>query len=843
MTTQINSDFFVAGIGTSAGGLEALEKFFSHMPSTDNIAFIVLQHLSPDYKSHMVELLSRHTSMTVTEAEDGLTVVPNTVYLLPRSKNMTIFKGKLFLVDYKRKDRKPNLPIDIFFESLAKDMGERAIGVVLSGTGSDGTRGIRAIKEAGGLVMVQDQSAKFDGMPLNALATQLVDIVAPPEAMPDSLLGYVKHYISVDQGLMLPKINTDESISEKLLAVLQTQIHVDFTGYKSTTLQRRIERRMGIQRIDHLSDYVDYLQDSPEECRALCKEFLIGVTRFFRDPEAFDLLQRQALPVLFSRKTPKDQLRVWVPGCASGEEVYSLAIIIQEYIEQTGQFVDVKIFATDLDKESLDRASAGVYPEDISFEVTRERLHKYFIRKGNTYEILPRLRASVVFAHQNLIKDPPLSKMDLISCRNLLIYFQPNLQQKVLQTFKFSLKPGGCLFLGTSESVGKFSDELQSLDSKWKIYLYQGGVTRLPKPIGLEQDAQPPIRIQGYRQSSSPDEWRSSDPVLRSLVEHVMPPCIVVNESHVIVHAFGNVGQYLTVPSGYRVNLNILKMVQEELKLPLSTGLARVSQDQQELVYQNIVFREGDNARQIKLLIRPFWEQNYGQQLFLIIFETEQLSEETAKHIEEFDVSQTVKQHMMALERELQYNKESLQATIEELETANEELQATNEELMASNEELQSTNEELQSVNEELHTVNAEYQMKIRELIRLNNDMDNLLTNTNIGTVFLDNELNVRRFTPGIQGNINLLKQDVGRPLHHLSHNLKNLNLSDLAQRVLNTQTGIEQEVVNQRGYPYLLRVMPYRTHTDQIDGVVLVLIDVTELSGAKSQVDGNKPK
>ena len=328
MTTQINSDFFVAGIGTSAGGLEALEKFFSHMPSTDNIAFIVLQHLSPDYKSHMVELLSRHTSMTVTEAEDGLTVVPNTVYLLPRSKNMTIFKGKLFLVDYKRKDRKPNLPIDIFFESLAKDMGERAIGVVLSGTGSDGTRGIRAIKEAGGLVMVQDQSAKFDGMPLNALATQLVDIVAPPEAMPDSLLGYVKHYISVDQGLMLPKINTDESISEKLLAVLQTQIHVDFTGYKSTTLQRRIERRMGIQRIDHLSDYVDYLQDSPEECRALCKEFLIGVTRFFRDPEAFDLLQRQVLPVLFSRKTPKDQLRVWVPGCASGEEVYSLAIII-----------------------------------------------------------------------------------------------------------------------------------------------------------------------------------------------------------------------------------------------------------------------------------------------------------------------------------------------------------------------------------------------------------------------------------------------------------------------------------------------------------------------------------
>ncbi|MCB0167826.1 MAG: PAS domain-containing protein [Anaerolineae bacterium] len=837
MTTQSDSKFFIVGVGTSAGGLEALEKFFSHMPMTSNIAFVVLQHLSPDYKSHMVELLSRHTSMTVTEAEDGLTVVPNTVYLLPRSKNMTLYKGKLFLVDYKKRDRKPNLPIDIFFESLAKDMGERAVGVVLSGTGSDGTRGIRAIKEAGGLVMVQDKSAKFDGMPLNALATQLVDIVASPEAMPDSLIGYVKHYSSFDHDLAFPQIDTGEKVSEKLLAVLQAQTNVDFTGYKSTTLQRRIERRMGIHRIDHLTDYVDFLQDSPEECRALCKEFLIGVTRFFRDPEAFDLLQRKVMPVLFSRKTAKDQLRVWVPGCASGEEVYSLAIIIHEYIEQTGQFVDVKIFATDLDKESLDRASAGIYPDDISFEVTRDRLHKYFIKKGNAYEILPRLRASVVFAHQNLIKDPPLSKMDLISCRNLLIYFQPNLQQKALQTFKFSLKPGGCLFLGTSESLGKFSDEFQSLDNKWKVYLYQGGPGRLPKSVGLEKETQPPVRIQGYRQLPSPDDWRSSDPVLRSLVEHVMPPCIVVNESRVMVHAFGNIGQYLTVPSGYRVNLDILKMVQEELKLPLSTGLARVNQEQQELVYQNVVFQDGNNVRQIKLLIRPFWEQNYGQQLFLIIFETEQLSEETVRHIEEFDVNQTVKQHMMALERELQYNKESLQATIEELETANEELQATNEELMASNEELQSTNEELQSVNEELHTVNAEYQMKIRELIRLNNDMDNLLTNTNIGTVFLDNELNVRRFTPGIQDNINLLKQDVGRPLHHLSHKLKDLDLSELARRVLSTQTGIEQQVTNQRGQSYLLRVMPYRTHTDQIDGVVLVLIDVAELSGTKFQL------
>ncbi|MCB0207776.1 MAG: PAS domain-containing protein [Anaerolineae bacterium] len=827
MTEQTESRIFVAGIGTSAGGLEALEKFFSHMPSDSDISFVVLQHLSPDYKSHMVELLARHTSMQVIEAEDGLEVQSNVVYLLPRGKNMTIFKSKLYLVAYKKKDGQLNLPIDIFFESLAKDKGEKAIGIILSGTGSDGTRGIRAIKEAGGLVMVQDRSAKFDGMPLNALATQLVDYVAPPTEMPDTLLGYVNYSRAFGQ----PDFKDNhKTVPEKLLAVLEQQIGIDFSGYKVNTLQRRIERRMVVNRIEHLSDYVDYLQNSVEECETLRQEFLIGVTRFFRDHEAFDILQSEILPTLFSRKTAKDQLRVWVAGCASGEEVYSLAIILQEYMERTGQFLELKIFATDLDKRSLERASAGVYPEDISFEVPADRLHRYFIKKGNTYEILPRLRTMVVFAYQNLVKDAPLSKMDLISCRNVLIYLKPKLQQKVLQTFKFALKTGGCLFLGTSESLGEFNEEFHAVDNKWKVFLYQGGHSRLPMPIAFDHDQQKAVKVHSYRQSTSPDDWRSSDPVLRSLVEHVLPPCVVINENYIIVHAFGDVSQYLTVPSGYRVNLDILKMINETLRLPLSTGLNRVMQENQEVAYHNVLIKEGDQAKQINILVRPFWEENYSRQLFLIIFESAQVSEETKTHIEQYNLSEAVKQRMISLERDLQYNKENLQATIEELETANEELQATNEELLASNEELQSTNEELQSVNEELHTVNAEYQIKIRELIRLNNDMDNLLTNTYIGAVFLDSKLNVRKFTSAAQKNINLLKQDIGRPFEHLSHNLVNVDLVNLSGHVLNTHTTVEQEVQDQRGHTYLLKIFAYRTHTDQVDGVTLILIDLSKL-------------
>ncbi|MDX1522747.1 MAG: chemotaxis protein CheB, partial [Anaerolineae bacterium] len=484
MTNKSGLDFHVVGIGASAGGLEALERFFSNMPPDSGIAFVVIQHLSPDYESHMDELLSKYTHMPIYEAQDGTAVQPNTIYLLPRRKNMTIFKGRLYLVDYER-SRGLNLPIDIFLQSLAEDQAEMAIGIILSGTGSDGTRGIRAIKEVGGMVMAQDDSAKFDGMPRSAVATQLVDYIAPAEEMPQNLLNYIQHPCLATDPALKPAIATDEDMMGKLFAVLKQQTGADFTDYKPNTIIRRIERRMSVTQIEDLTDYVNYLQISDGECQTLYKEFLIGVTRFFRDPEAFDILYQRVLPMLFADKPKGTQLRIWVTGCSTGEEAYSLAMIFWEYMEQTNRYLDVKIFATDLDKQALEYASTGAYPESIAADLSPDRLRNFFVKKGDVYEISRQIRTMVVFAHQNILIDPPFSKIDLISCRNLLIYLQPVLQKKVLATFQFALNTGGYLFLGNSETVGDYEDVFHAEFKKWRIYEYRGGQPPLINASGL----------------------------------------------------------------------------------------------------------------------------------------------------------------------------------------------------------------------------------------------------------------------------------------------------------------------------------------------------------------------
>ena len=466
MANTPSSDFYVVGIGTSAGGLEALEKFFTNMPPDDQMAFVVVQHLSPNYESHMVELLSKYTSLKVHEARDGVKVEPKNIYLIPRRKNMTIFKGKLYLVEYGR-SQGLNLPIDIFFESLAKDQGEKSIGIVLSGTGSDGTRGIRAIKEMGGMVMAQDDSAKFDGMPRSAVSTQLVDYVIAPEEMAASLLSFIKHPC-LNRDLSLPPAIADDQVPlEKLFAILRARTGIDFSDYKHNTILRRIGRRMSINQINEFKDYLKFVEHSPTESQTLYKEFLIGVTRFFRDPEAFDLIKKEVIPELLKGKEPKDQIRVWVPGCSTGEEAYSLAILFQEYMQETGQHVDIKIFATDIDQDALDFASRGTYPESTLADVSHKRLRDFFIKRGDSYEILRHVRASVVFAYQNLIKDPPFSRIDLVSCRNLLIYLQPHLQKNVIKLFQFALRPRGFLMLGSSETVGEYADVFASHHNRW----------------------------------------------------------------------------------------------------------------------------------------------------------------------------------------------------------------------------------------------------------------------------------------------------------------------------------------------------------------------------------------
>ena len=660
MTDSKKQDCYIVGIGTSAGGLEALEKFFSSVPSDSNMAFVVIQHLSPDYKSHMVELLSKYTLLPVFEARDGMRVEPNSIYLIPRRKNMTIFKGVLYLVDYDR-SQGLNLPIDIFLKSLADDQGEKAVGIVLSGTGSDGTRGIRAIKEKGGMVLAQDESARFDGMPRSAISTRLVDIVAAPEEMPTSLYNYLKHPCLINDPVKQPQIAEDTVTLGKLFAILRTHTEIDFSDYKPNTILRRIARRMSINQIDTLSDYVDFLQHSPEESQTLFKEFLIGVTRFFREPEAFSIIREQVIPQLLHGKSRHDQVRVWVSGCSTGEEAYSLAILFQEYMEQSGNYVDVKIFATDIDRTALDYASYGQYPESVAADISPERLQSFFVKKGDTYQILRHIRGTVVFAYQNLIKDPPFSKIDLISCRNLLIYLQPVLQKKVLDVFQFALKTNGFLFLGSSETAGASMDVFSVISNRWNIFQYEGVLPpSLPQHRIVEKSQVAlPVKVKDYRPPKTLEDWRGSDTVLRGLVEQLMPPCVVVDENNDVVHAFGDVQPFLQAPTGYRVSLSILNMVNEDLSLPLSTALHRSSQERQEVSYRNIKMVTGnDTVKYINMTTRPFWEKNQRQHLILVSFEpSETVSVEEDKS-EEFSVSKTANQRIDNLEQELQYTKE-----------------------------------------------------------------------------------------------------------------------------------------------------------------------------------------
>lgn len=825
-----NSEHYIVGIGTSAGGLQALETFFSNMPADSGLGFVVIQHLSPDYKSHMVQLLSKYTAMSVFEAEDGARVEPNCIYLIPPKKNMTIFHRKLYLRDH-RHEPGLNLPIDIFLRSLAEDQGEKAIAIIMSGTGSDGTRGLRAIKEAGGMVMAQDDSAKFDGMPRSAIATQLVDYILPPQRMPSELLNFIKHPCLANDSPLKVIISRDDDTLSKIFALLRTQCEVDFTYYKPNTVIRRIEHRMSVNQIEKLDNYLHYLYQVPSEVRSLYKELLIGVTKFFRDTEAFEFLQQEILPLLFEGRRQRDQIRVWVASCSTGEEAYSLAILLQEYMEQHDNYLDVKIFATDIDQDALDYASRGIYPESIAADASWERLRNFFVKKGDTYEIMRHIREMVIFAQQNLITDPPFSKIDLISCRNVLIYFQPVLQKKVLSMFQFALKPNGFLFLGSSETVGDQASFFLTHHNKWKVYQNKGF-----KPNYIEHPnigGSVPRFVPAAKQTTTYDlpkifdDQQTVEKGLISLIEDVLPPCVIIDENYDVMHAFGDIRQYLELPTGYRVSMNLLKMSRQDLSVALSTALHKASKDKQRIVYKNVKFKENDEVRRINLIAKPILQQRGQLNLMLVIFEPSDESLDS-ENMPDYNIDQNTNQRISDLEQELQHTKENLQATIEEFEVSNEELQATNEELLAANEELQSTNEELQSVNEELITVNSEYQAKIQELTDLNNDINNLFNSTDIGTIFLDDKLRIRKFTPAAQKEINLLEQDIGRPLSHISHNIQGYDLPKAAERILKSLENIEQEVQNTNGEWYRLKLMPYRTMDNAIRGVVITLVDIT---------------
>ena len=831
------------GIGASAGGLEAIQAFFQNMPRYSPMAFIVIQHLSPDYKSLMVELLSKKTKIPVQRAEDGIVVEPNTVYLIPPKKNLRIFHGKLLLSEQDH-SRGINLPIDIFFHSLAEDQGERAVGIILSGTGSDGMRGIRAIKEQGGMVMVQkEQSAKFDGMPRAAISTGLTDFILPPEDMPEQLNSYLKHpYVTKNDRS--PSIIEDENGLTRIFSMLRERFKVDFTYYKPSTVTRRIERRMTVNQIVDINDYAIFAMNTPSEISTLYRELLIGVTSFFRDPEAYKTLAEKWLPEIMDDHD-QHELRFWVSACSTGEEAYSIAIAVRECMEKLGITKDIKIFATDIDRDAIARAGTGIYPESIVADISTNLLSKYFYRRDENFHIVRNIREMVVFAQHNIIKDPPFTQIDLVTCRNLLIYLQPVLQRKVLGMINFSLRPGGLLMLGLSETVGETGELFELLDSRQKIYRSKGksnGIFNrndyLAAGVSTRKGRHDQV-LKGRNAPRPADEERTLQRFVDALSGDFIPLSIVVNDQMELKHSIGDSSGFFRLPSGRPVN-DISKMAAKELAIPLSTGIQKVFRTSRSHVFSNIQVRGLGHIQSIKMTIKPVPGKTGQEPLVAVMIEgmAPVKSVEEGNGTSNYDLGSEAEQYLRDMENELQFTRENLQATIEELETANEELQATNEELLASNEELQSTNEELQSTNEELHTVNVEYQNKIIELTELNNDVENLLNSSNVGKLLLDDNMEIRRFSTGIRSIFKVLESDVGRPLTHLTHKLVNADPLELVKTVAATKQIIEKEVQTEDGQWHLMRILPYQIGPDVYSGTVLSFINISELKDYRDELE-----
>lgn len=833
--TKQQVQHFVVGIGASAGGLEAIENFFDHVPADSGLTFVVVQHLSPDFKSLMDELLARRTKLPIHRVEDSMSIEPNAVYLIPRKKNMVLSSGKLMLTEQDQKPG-PNLPIDIFFQSLAQDRGDRAIAVVLSGTGSDGSRGLKDIHEAGGLVIVQDpDTAAFDGMPKAALATGLADLVLAPAAMPAKILQYSQHPVRAD----IRKVRFDFQAGDELsmiFSLLKRHFGVDFALYKPSTLNRRLERRMMLQGAATLTNYVALLESDPDELDHLYRDLLVEVTQFFRDKEAFDALRNEVIPKLYEQATD-DGLRIWVPGCATGEEPYSMAMLFHEYAHKHQCNIDVKIFATDVHRTSLEIAGAGLYSESSVADMPRAYVERYFVHKRNQFAIHQDIRKMVIFAPHNLTKDPPFTKLDLIACRNVLIYLNPQTQRKIMTLFHFGLRMGGVMFLGPSESIGDLEEEFDVIDRHWKIFRKRRDI-RLHPNTGL---ATMPLSETAMLMRNPLIQQNKADQqlpeVYESLLTRYVPPSLLLNEHHELVHSFGNARTYLQVPEG-RATSDVLKMLDNPVRIAVSSALHQADKTNKPVVYAGVRTKIDDIERLMKVSVVPVFNRRTQSNFYQVCLELEE-EVPTAEPVQTFDEKGESAERITSLERELMYTKEHLQSTIEELETSNEELQSTNEELVASNEELQSTNEELHSVNEELYTVNAEHQRKIDELIQLTSDMDNLLESTDIGTIFLDLDMNIRKFTPAIGRLFNLLPHDIGRPLRHISNNLEidNAELLAMIERMHAEGKVLEKEILDPQKRCFLARVLPYHLQNGKTAGTVLTFVDINAVKEAKQEL------
>lgn len=833
----VSAPTYVVGLGASAGGLEALEQFFEHVPAHTGMAFVVVQHLSPDFKSYLDQLLARCTSVKIRLVEDAMGLEADHIYLIPPRCDLRVEQGRFCLSPPTSSARGVHLPIDTFFSSLAVSVGDKAIGIILSGTGSDGSKGIQDIHEMGGMVLVQmPDTAKFDGMPRSALHTGVVDAVLAPVDMAAALLRYVQHRPLLEG--MAPDLVTavaDEPF-ETILSLVRQEHGIDFTHYRRPTLRRRLQRRMGIAGMRDMDEYLTLLRTSAEERQALRRDFLIGVTHFFRDPEAFQLLEQEGLMSLVSQFASHHPFRVWIPACSTGEEAYSLAILLREAFEKLHPQPEVKIFATDVDPEALEVASRGLYPESIAATVSPERLARFFLPRERGYQVTRSLREMILFAVHDLLKDPPFQYLHLISCRNALIYLDQSVQRKILEQFHHALYTGGMLFLGPSESLLSLEDAFATIHSKWKLFR-KFNVRRLldqklPLPV-LPVHASPGVAMlkrsrQGRQETEGP--WR----VYNNLVERYSPPALVVSGQRQLLWVIGEASVYLKKITG-PVSTDILQMVVEDLTVPLSAAFYRVSKAQHEVVYDDLQVRTTHGAQRITLRLQ--WLPVEPHEPPLVVISLEPLPSPAAltpSDAATATVEHHTSQRIRDLEQDLQYAQENLQATIQELTSSNEELQSTNEELLAANEELQSANEELHAANEELSTVNGEYQSKLQELTALHEDMDNLLRGADIGTVFLDQDLRIRTFTPAMTAFIPLVEHDIGRPIGHFAHSFAQIDLAQEMFGVVQTGQRFERELQTPTGIWLLVRILPFLTTSGIRQGTVLTCVDITRVKQAE---------
>jgi two-component system, chemotaxis family, CheB/CheR fusion protein len=833
--------FPIVGIGASAGGLEAFEQFLSSVPDNSGMAYVIIQHLDPNQKGMLPELLQRITKMKVFQVKDRMTVMQDCVYVIPPNKSMSISNGVLHLSE-SVEERGLRLPVDFFLRSLADDRQEKSIGVILSGMGSDGSSGIRAIKERNGIVMVQEPStAKFDSMPRNAIDAVLVDIVAPAKELPERLHDFFNK---------IPVIKSEKEIGiqersalEKIIILLRIHTGNDFSLYKKNTIYRRIERRMIVHKIDDIATYAKFLQENPKETTILFKELLIGVTNFFRDPAVWEKLKEEILPTLIAKQEVGTVLRAWVPGCSTGEEAYSLAIVFKEALEKINPHggISLQIFATDLDNEAIEIARRGIYPENIANDVSQIRLNRFFNKTDEGFRANTEIREMIVFAQHNIVMHPPFTKLDILSCRNLLIYMDAELQKKLIGLFYYSINPGGLMVLGSSETIGTQNQHFETEDTKLKIY--KRAIIDL-KHVSLDfpSSFSRPKSVDAVIHAPSDPSQNIEMLANQLLLQYFSPPGVLVNENGDIIYISGRTGKYLE-PAVGKANLNIFAMLREGLRKEFPSAFHKAVSTKEQVVLHNIKVGTNGSTQIINVNIQWLDKPEPLNGLVMIIFRDIQDISDIKPKAKSANKSLNLIQQS-ELEEELNRTREEMQKTFEEMQTSQEELKSANEELQSTNEELQSTNEELtsskeemQSLNEELQTVNAELQTKVDDFSRVNNDMKNLLNSTEIATLFLDKDLNIRRFTNQATKIFKLIKSDIGRPFTDLVSDLIYTDLVADANEVLKSLVFIKKQIPTKDGRWFSIRIMPYRTYDERIDGLVMTFFNITDLKQLEAEL------